>query len=119
LRSARPQDLALPLPRDRRALALAAHLRDRPEDRRDLGVLAHEVGASPRTLQRLFPSETGLTIEAWRRKARLIDAAAGLSSGAGVTAAAFDCGYRNVGAFITAFKHQFGVTPGRYGNSAA
>ena len=111
---ARPQDLFLPLPRDSRAMALATHLQAAPGDRADLAGLAREAGASLRTLQRLFPAETGLTLEAWRQKARLISAVAALSGGASVTSAALDCGYDSVSAFITAFKRQFGVTPGRY-----
>jgi AraC-like DNA-binding protein/quercetin dioxygenase-like cupin family protein len=113
-----PQDLFLRLPRDPRALALAAHLQERPDDRRALGELACAFGASLRTLQRLFPLQTGLTLEAWRQKARLIHAVACLASGASVTAAAFDCGYQNVGAFIAAFRRHFGETPGRYGPEA-
>ena len=35
-------------------------------------LMARRAGASLRTLQRLFPAETGLTLEAWRQKARLI-----------------------------------------------
>ena len=111
---ARPEDLSLVLPRDRRALALAERLRDAPGEHVDLAVAAGEVGASLRTLQRLFPRETGLTVEAWRQKARLIHGVACLSSGASVTTAALECGYASVGAFITAFRRQFGVTPGRY-----
>lgn len=111
---ARPEDLSLPLPRDRRALALADRLRAAPHDRRDIAELARDAGASLRTLQRLFPRETGLFIDAWRRKARLIHAVAALSSGASVTAAALDCGFDGASAFITAFRRQFGVTPGRY-----
>jgi AraC-like DNA-binding protein len=111
---ARPEDLALPLPRDRRALALADRLRAAPHDRGGVADLARDAGASPRTLQRLFPRETGLSIDAWRRKARLIHAVAALSSGASVTAAALDCGFDGASAFITAFRRQFGVTPGRY-----
>jgi AraC-like DNA-binding protein len=46
--------------------------------------------------------------------ARMIHAAAALSSGGSVTAAVLDCGYDSVSAFITAFRRQFGETPGRY-----
>jgi len=108
------QDLALPLPADRRARALADRVQTEPGDPASLADLARQAGASLRTLQRLFPAETGLTLEAWRQKARLIAAVAALSEGApvGVTAAA--CGYESVSAFITAFKRQFGMTPGRY-----
>jgi AraC-like DNA-binding protein/quercetin dioxygenase-like cupin family protein len=114
LSSARAQDLVLPLPADRRALALAEAVQAAPDDRRDLAALAKDAGASLRTLQRLFPAETGLSLEAWRQKARLIHAVADLAGGAPVTTAALDCGYDSPSAFIAAFKRQFGVTPGRY-----
>ena len=114
LLAARPVDLALPLPRDRRAMALARLVMETPADPAPLCDLAGRAGASLRTLQRLFPAETGLTLEAWRQKARLIAAAAALSGGAPVTTTGLDCGYESPSAFITAFKRQFGVTPGRF-----
>jgi AraC-like DNA-binding protein len=114
LTQARRIDLVLPLPGDRRARALAERLQEAPADPASLADLARGAGASLRTLQRLFPAETGLTLEAWRQKARLIWSITRLSSGASVSAAAFDCGYDSPSAFITAFKRQFGVTPGRY-----
>jgi AraC-like DNA-binding protein len=111
---ARTLDLALPLPGDRRALALAERLQATPAEAAPLASLARHAGASLRTLQRLFPAETGLTLEAWRQKARLIAAVAALSGGAPVAVAAADSGYESASAFITAFKRQFGVTPGRF-----
>jgi AraC-like DNA-binding protein len=114
LLTARPLDLSLPLPRDLRALRIARHFQGNPDDRTDLAVLAQQLGASLRTLQRLFPGQTGLTLEAWRQKARVIHALSRLTSGASVTDAAFDSGYHSVGAFIGAFTRQFGVTPGQY-----
>jgi AraC-like DNA-binding protein len=114
LAQARRVDLVLPLPRDRRALALAERLQETPADPANLADLARRAGASLRTLQRLFPAETGLTLDAWRQKSRLIWAVAALSAGASVSAAALDCGYESPSAFITAFKRQFGVTPGRF-----
>jgi AraC-like DNA-binding protein len=114
LGQARREDMRLPLPTDARALTAALRLQDSPGDADSLTRLASESGASLRTLQRLFPRETGLTLEAWRQKARLIQAIARLASGESVTATAFDSGYENVGALITAFGRQFGMTPGRY-----
>jgi AraC-like DNA-binding protein len=114
LLQARTQDLALPLPSDRRARALADRVQAKPGESTSLADLARGAGASLRTLQRLFPTETGLTLEAWRQKARLITAAAALSGGAPVAVTAADCGYDSPSAFIAAFKRQFGVTPGRY-----
>jgi AraC-like DNA-binding protein len=110
--AARQVDLALPLPKDRRALALADRVLAAPAQASFAG-LAREAGASVRTLQRLFPAETGLTLEAWRQKARLLAGIAALSGGASVTTTALDCGYESPSAFIAAFKRQFGMTPGR------
>src|SRR5262249_48695509 len=66
--AARPLDLALPWPRDRRARAAAERLERRPDERVELAAVARDAGASLRTLQRIFPAETGLSIEAWRQK---------------------------------------------------
>jgi AraC-like DNA-binding protein len=114
LLAARPLDLALPLPRDRRALALAERLQRAPADAANLAKLSRGAGASLRTLQRLFPQETGLTLEAWRQKARLLHAVAQLAGGAPVAVTAAASGYDSPSAFIAAFRRQFGVTPGRF-----
>ena len=111
---ARREDLSLPLPNDPRAHAVAMRLQGAPSEAGGLSLLATESGASLRTLQRLFPRETGLTLEAWRQRARLIHAVALLVSGGSVSSTALDSGYQSVGAFIAAFSRQFGVTPGRY-----
>lgn len=114
LAAAPREDLALPLPEHAGALALAERLQADPGDRSDLSSLARAAGASLRTLQRVFPRETGLSLEAWRQKARMIHAVALLSAGASVTGVALDCGYENASAFIAAFKRVFGTTPARY-----
>jgi AraC-like DNA-binding protein/quercetin dioxygenase-like cupin family protein len=111
---ARAPDLFLPMPADRRAAAFARRLQDDPGVRTPLADLARQAGASLRTLQRLFPRETGLSLDAWRQKARLIQAVASLSRGDPVAVVAHACGYDSQSAFIAAFKRQFGVTPGRY-----
>ena len=114
LAQARREDLRLPLPLDPRAHALALRLQATPSGDERLARLVAESGASLRTLQRIFPRETGMTLEAWRQKARLIHAVGRLAGGASVTLAALDSGYQNVSAFIAAFSRHFGVTPGRY-----
>jgi len=108
------EDLALPLPKDPRARALAERIQAAAEERTPLPQLAGAVGASLRTLQRIFPRETGLSLQDWRQKARMIHAAASLAAGGSVTETALACGYDSVSAFVTAFRRQFGVTPGRY-----
>lgn len=107
-------DLMLPLPNDVRAIRLAEHFQSRPDDGANLPRLATQVGASVRTLQRCFTSETGMTVDAWRQKARLIASTVFLSSGSNVTNAALDCGYDSPSAFIAAFKRQFGMTPRQF-----
>lgn len=107
-------DLRLPLPSDPRALRLAERLLAQPGERAELAVLAKDVGASLRTLQRVFPRETGLSIEAWRQKANLVHSAARLAEGATVTEAGLDSGWNSTASFIAAFRKAFGVTPGGY-----
>jgi AraC-like DNA-binding protein len=119
LLDARDEDLRLPLPGDARALQLAHRLLRAPDDPRDLSQLADDAGASLRTLQRLFPEQTGLTLENWRQKARLIHAASLLATGASVGNTALDCGYQSTAAFSAAFAKHFGVSPGKYGSRTA
>jgi AraC-like DNA-binding protein/quercetin dioxygenase-like cupin family protein len=110
--------LSLPLPRDKRARRLAERLLDDPADRLPIERLAAVSGASLRTLQRLFPAETGLTPDAWRIRAKLQHAVVLLTEGDSVTEAALASGYGGPSAFISAFRRSFGQTPGRFRPSA-
>ena len=106
--------LELPLPRDPRARSFAERLLAQPGAPGSLAGLAQGSGASLRTLQRLFLTETGLSLEAWRGRARMQQAVVSLSGGEPVTTAALDAGYQSPSAFIAAFKRAFGVTPARW-----
>lgn len=118
VRQAPREDRMLPLPRDARARRLALHWQQAPADRRSLTELAREAGGSIRTLQRSFSRETGLTLESWRQKARLLHAAGLLGNRASVTVAALDSGYESAAAFSTVFRRQFGMSPARYRRDA-
>lgn len=109
-----PTALHLPLPRDRRALAVARRLIDDPADERDLAAWGRTVGASARTLARLFVGETGLGFAAWRQRRRLLAAVERLVAGEKVTAVALDLGYRSPSAFTAMFRRVLGVAPTRY-----
>jgi len=111
--AASPLELALPMPADARAVRLAATIGADPGARTELDALARQAGGGLRTLQRLFARETGLSLDAWRQKARLVRAASALLNGESVTEAAFASGYDSPSAFIAAFRRQFGTTPGR------
>ena len=66
-----PLSLGLPLPRDRRLQALCGALFDDPADNRPLADWAARVGASERTLARLFADELKISFGAWRQQLRL------------------------------------------------
>ncbi len=106
--------LQLRLPSDPRARAFAQRLLADPGADAGFADLARGAGASLRTLQRLFLAQTGLSLEAWRGRARMQQAVVSLSNGAPVTLAALDAGYQSPSAFIAAFKRAFGVTPARW-----
>jgi AraC-like DNA-binding protein len=104
----------LPLPKNRRARSVAEQLLADPAAPVALAELAAGAAASLRTMQRLFARETGLSLDAWRTRARLQHGLVQLAAGASVTTAAYDCGYSSPSAFIAAFKAAFGVTPAKY-----
>lgn len=106
--------LTTALPRDPRARVLAERILEDPSRTETLAELARDVGASQRTLQRLFNAETGASVESWRRRVRMQQSVVALSKGSSVTDAALAAGYRSASAFIGAFKRNFGVTPSRY-----
>lgn len=103
--------LSLKMPRDRRAQVVCDRLQNNPADGAELTELAAAAGASARTLQRIFLTETGLRFSEWRRRLRLLHAATLIGTGQSVTAAGLDAGYQSVSAFVAAFRTEFGVTP--------
>ena len=99
---------------DERLRAIAGAFEVDPCDRRTLRELGADVGASERTLQRLFKAETGSSFGRWRTQVRLQCSIIELGKGRSVTEAASRSGYRETSAFIAAFRSAFGTTPGRY-----
>lgn len=114
-RLASPEVLALSLqmPTDKRARLVADRLRQDPSDPAELVELARYAGAGVRTLQRLFRAETGIRFAEWRRRLKLLHAAALIGGGASVTSAGLDAGYQSTSAFVAAFRAELGVTPAR------
>ncbi|HYR83744.1 MAG TPA: helix-turn-helix domain-containing protein [Terriglobia bacterium] len=106
--------LQLPSPSDSRAVRVAEILLADPSDQRALEELCKDCGASKRTIERLFQSETNLTFGKWRQQLRLLHGLRLLASGTKVTAAALEAGYNSPSAFISAFRKTLGLTPGRY-----
>jgi AraC-like DNA-binding protein len=114
LREAAEQPLHLPEPRDDRLQAIARMLRETPADNATLAELGTRIGASTRTLSRLFRSELGMTFYEWRTQLRVYHALVLLADGHDTTGTAYACGWANPSSFIAAFTHIIGTTPGRY-----
>jgi len=106
--------LNLPMPTDARALRVAEIVRQNPGDAKSLDHLVRKIGASKRTIERLFQSETEMTFGKWRQQFRMLHALRLLAAGESVTMAALEVGYDSTSAFISAFKSAVGTTPGRY-----
>ena len=103
----------LPMPRDRRLVALCTALLNEPDSPETIREWCTRLGMSERTLARLFQRQTGESFGRWRQRIRLHHARAQLEAGESVTAVALNCGYASVSAFIAAFKKLFGRTPGQ------
>lgn len=104
----------LPLPADPRARRAADRVIASPGSRSSAAVAARGCGASPRTLERLFVAETGMSFGRWRQQARIQHAVRRLAEGAPVSRVAHECGYQSVSAFVSMFRRTLGATPGRY-----
>ncbi|WP_129660640.1 AraC family transcriptional regulator [Rothia uropygialis] len=111
------QPLHLPEPHDDRLLAVT-HLVERDlASPVSLASLGRRVGASERTLSRLFQRETGMSFRQWRIQLRIHRSLLMLTEGVSVVDTATACGWSNPSAFIDAFDSLVGQTPGKYQHS--
>lgn len=112
------EPLGVPLPDpergDKRLRALCnAALREH-ETRRTLAEWAHHVGASERTLTRLFHEELGLGWLQWRQQVVIAQALPRLARGEPVATVAAASGYESLGAFSAMFRKAMGHPPSHY-----
>ncbi|BDT91673.1 MULTISPECIES: helix-turn-helix transcriptional regulator [Nocardia] len=114
LQEAHEQPLVLPQPRDDRLRAVARMLYDNPADNTPLAEIGRAIGASARTLSRLFHHELGMTFYEWRTQLRIYHALVLLADGHDTTRVAHACGWANPSSFTAAFTQIVGTTPGRY-----
>jgi AraC-like DNA-binding protein len=106
--------LHLPMPSSPRLRRAVSELAADPAREDRLADLARRAALSTRSFERHFRLETGLSLRAWRRQARLMKAVEWLSLGASVGEVADRLGYEEPSAFVAGFRKAFGVTPGRY-----
>jgi len=105
------QPMLLPLPTDKRLAPLLKTPERLPPE---LQVLEQQIGASSRTIGRIFQRETGMSYQQWRQQWRLMRAMELLATGRSLSYCAFESGFASDGAFIAFFKSMTGSTPGHW-----
>lgn len=118
IRQAPALPLGLPLPSERRLRTLCAAMMEEPGSDRTLQEWARVVGASDRTLARLFQSELNTSFAIWRRQLRLARAIDLIGRGVPLNAVAIELGYANAPAFSTMFRHALGFPPSQLANTS-
>jgi AraC-like DNA-binding protein/mannose-6-phosphate isomerase-like protein (cupin superfamily) len=114
LKAAETVPIAIPWPRDRRLVAVCSAIMADPGSSRNIEQWADEVGASARTLIRLFPKETGLHYRQWVQQVHLAEAFNRLAQGQSVGEIAATLGYASPSAFSAMFRRILGKTPQHY-----
>jgi AraC-like DNA-binding protein/quercetin dioxygenase-like cupin family protein len=118
--NATTQALGVPMPHpqhgDKRLRALCkAVLRD-PAEKSQLSEWVAQVGASERTIARLFREELGTSYQQWRLQAVLANALPQLARGMPIAQVAAASGYASDSAFSAMFKQAMGQAPSHFQN---
>lgn len=102
------------LPRDKRLRILCETLMADPASPLTLDDWARKVGASSRTLARLFGQELGMSFGQWRQQMRLAHAAPLIARGLPLSQVAAELGYASQSAFSAMFRKTFGQSPSAF-----
>ena len=109
------QALGVPMPNpqsgDKRLRALCEAVLRAPGERATLSAWAVDIGASERTVARLFRTELGTSYQQWRQQAVLAHALPLLARGTPVSHVAAASGYASDSAFSAMFKAAMGQPP--------
>ncbi|WP_404990778.1 AraC family transcriptional regulator [Cupriavidus pauculus] len=106
--------LHLPRPSDTDLRKICDEIVGMPDTDLTLADWGSRLGVDPKTIQRRFARETGMTFGQWRQQARLLAALERLAAGDKVVDVALDMGYESPSAFATMFRRQFGVPPSAF-----
>ncbi len=109
--------LHIPMPSDRRLQNICLALLREPDHPNTLEDWAQQVGASSRTLARLFQQQLQMNFNAWRQQLRLMEALPRLLAGDSVQSVARDLGYGSARAFSAMFRRLLGDNPREYLNA--
>lgn len=102
---------SLKVPTDRRLAQIAKHLLDDLDTPVSIADLGQRVGLSERSIIRLFPLETGLTLHSWRQQAKLMHAFVLGEQGKPIGVIAQELGYSSTSAFAKMFRKMFNQSP--------
>lgn len=111
LKRATQSRIEVPLPADKRLRQLCEALLHNPADRATLAERARAIGASGRTVARLFREQLGMSWQQWRQQAVLAHALPLLARGMPVGQVASASGYATDSAFCAMFKATTGQSP--------
>ncbi|MEN8516704.1 AraC family transcriptional regulator [Burkholderia sp. MS455] len=111
LSHAEPLPLAVPMPDEKRLRLLCESVLAQPAHAESLEHWASEVGASTRTISRLFKQELGVSFSQWRQQALLARAIPLLNQGRPLSHIARELGYQSQSAFSAMFRRAFGESP--------
>lgn len=106
--------LHLPTPADARIRRITERLHQHPDDPSTVADWATHLHIDPKTVQRLFAKETGMSFGQWRQQARLLAGLERLAQGEKILNVALELGYSSPSAFSTMFRKQFGVPPSEF-----
>ncbi|GLT16817.1 transcriptional regulator [Vibrio zhanjiangensis] len=102
------------LPQDRRLKFIFNQLTENPTLDWSLKIWGDKVGASERTLSRLFFKEFNTSFPRWRQHLRLIYSLPLLDEDLPIQIIADKIGYKNDSSYIKAFKSYFDLTPQQF-----
>jgi len=106
-----PLPLSVPMPNEKRLRALCEAVLADPAHGDSLEQWASRVGASTRTIARLFRQELGVSFSQWRQQALLARAIPLISQGRPLAHVAQELGYQSQSAFSAMFRRAFGKSP--------
>jgi AraC-like DNA-binding protein/quercetin dioxygenase-like cupin family protein len=114
LRRASSVSLGVQLPRDKRLRHLCEAVLADPTRHETLADWAHDTGASPRTVARLFRQELSSTLTQWRQQVILAKAVALAAGRRPINQIAAELGYNSPSAFSAMVRRAVGMAPGRF-----
>jgi AraC-like DNA-binding protein/quercetin dioxygenase-like cupin family protein len=106
-----PLPLSVPMPTEKRLRSLCEAVLADPANADSMERWAETIGASTRTIARLFRQELGVSFSQWRQQAVLARAIPLLNQGRPLSHIARELGYQSQSAFSAMFRRAFGESP--------